>query len=105
MSVLVVDELEAVEIEKGETERKCGVKTDVEFTAERVIEMTHVVEACGVVCDSELLDARVIVGVFDGDGGVIGEDMQEGDGVVIHLPGARIENFNDSEGAGASLER
>jgi hypothetical protein len=35
--------------------------------------MANVVEAAGVVGDGELLNAGNVVGVFNGDGGVIGE--------------------------------
>ena len=46
--------------------------------------MAHVEEAGGVVGDGELLDARHVARVFDGDGGVVGQDVQKGDGVVGH---------------------
>ena len=47
--------------------------------------MARVEEAGTVVGDGELLDAGDVVRVFDGDGGVVGEDVQKGDGVVGHL--------------------
>jgi hypothetical protein len=51
--------------------------------------MAHVVEAGAVVGDGQLLDAGHVVRILDGDGRVVGQDVQEGDGVVGELVGAR----------------
>ena len=66
--------------------------------------MAHVEEAGGVVGDGELLDARHVVRILDGDGGVVGEDVQEGDGVIVELAGVRIEDLDDAMGAFASAQ-
>src|SRR5580658_8256872 len=67
--------------------------------------MTRVVEAGNVVGDGELLDAGYVLRVFDGDGCVIDEDMQEGDGVVSLLVEVGVEDFEDAVGSFASANR
>ncbi len=67
--------------------------------------MAHVEQAGGVVGDGELLNARHVVRILDGDGGVVAQDVQESDGVITHLAGARIEDFDDSLYAFASAQR
>ncbi len=42
--------------------------------------MAHVEEARGVICDGELLDAVDVPRVFNGNGGMVGKNMKEGDG-------------------------
>ena len=42
--------------------------------------------------------------VLDGDGGVVGENVQEGDGVVGQLVGAGIEDLDGAVGAFASAQ-
>ena len=66
--------------------------------------MADVVEAGGVVGDGELLDARDVVRVLDCDSGVVAEDVKEGDGVIAHLAGARIENLDDALDAFAAAQ-
>ena len=54
----------------------------LQFLLEHVVEMAHVEEAGGVIGDGELLDARDVASIFDGDGRVVAEDVKECDGVV-----------------------
>ena len=61
------------------------LRLSLQLAAKHIVEMAHVVEAGGVVGDGELLDARHVARIFNGDGGVVGQNVQEGDGVVGHL--------------------
>ena len=66
--------------------------------------MAGVVEAGAFVGDAELLDAGHVARILDGDGRVVGENVQEGDGVVGHLVGARIEDLDDAVRAFAAAQ-
>src|ERR1700678_1628103 len=66
--------------------------------------MAGVVEAGYVVGDGKLLDAGDVLGVFDGDGGVVNEDVEKGDGVVRVLVEMGIEDFEDAVGSFASAD-
>ena len=76
----------------------------LQFVLQHLVEMAHVVEAGCVVGNGELLDARHVVRILNGDGRVIAKDMQKGDGVIAHLAGARIENLDDALNAFASAQ-
>ena len=104
MAVCVVDGLESVEIDKGEADRFAVAVRVIDLLLEDLVEMANVVEACSVVGDGELLDSRDVLRILDGDSGMIAEDVKEGDRVVAHLAGARIENFDDTLNAFASAE-
>src|ERR1035441_6575152 len=64
--------------------------------------MPHIVESGDVVGDCQLLDSRYIPRVLNCNSGVVGENMQERDGVVGHLLGPRIEDLDDTVCAFAS---
>ena len=49
----------------------CGAAA-FQFAPQNIVKMADVVEAGGVVGDGELLNAGDVVGILDGDGGVIG---------------------------------
>ena len=44
-------------------------------------------------------------GVLDGDGGVVAEDAQEGDGVLAHQVELAVEQLDDAEGLVAGAHR
>ncbi len=93
VTVGVVDELETVEVKEGEADGNALLGAEFEFAAEDVVEMAGVVESGAVVGDAQLLDAGDVARVFDGDGGVVGEDVEKGDGVIGHAVGAGIEDL------------
>ena len=105
MAVGVVDILEAIEVKEGEADR-CALDSDaLEFTIEYMVEVAGVEEASAVVGDGELLDAGDVVSVFDRDGGVVGEDVEKSNGVVVHLVGAGIDDLDNAVGSLAAAER
>ena len=66
--------------------------------------MAGVEEAGAIVGDAELLDVGDVARILNGDGRMVGENVKEGDGVVGHLVGARIENLDDAVGAFAAAQ-
>ena len=104
MAVDVVHQLEPIEVNEGETHGFALTVAALDFLFHNFVEVADVVETGGVVGDGELLDARNIVCVFDGDGGVIAEDVEEGDGVIAQLAGAGIEDFDHALHAFATAE-
>ena len=60
----------------------------LEFALQYGVEVACVVEAGAVVGNAELLDAGYVTRILNGDGGVVGEDVQECDGVVAEAVGA-----------------
>jgi len=102
MAVLIVDGFEPVEVEEDETEWFGLVVSDVEFCLEQCVKMAGVEETGDVVGDGELLGVGDIQGVLYGDGGVVDEDVQEGDGVVGMLVKVGVEDFQNAVGAFAT---
>src|SRR6202035_117609 len=102
VAVHIVDELEAIEVKEGEAQWVALLEAAVEFAGEHVVKVTDVEEAGGVVRDGELLDAAYVVSILDGDGGVVGEGVEEGDGVVVELPCVGIKNLDDAVSAFAT---
>jgi hypothetical protein len=102
MAVLVVDGFEAIEVEEDEAERFGFVAGDVQLGLKQGVEMAGVEEAGDVVGDGKLLCVGDVLSVFDGDGGVIDQDVQEGDRLVGVLVEMRIEDFEDAVGAFAT---
>ena len=99
VTVRVVDQLEKVEVKESQAHGEIETDGPRQFAAENIVEMARVEEAGSVVGDGELLNARHVARIFNGDGGMIGQDVQEGDCVVVHAIGARIENFDDPIGS------
>jgi len=104
MSVGIVDQLEVVQIDEGQAEGLALLEAVGQLPAQHAVEMAYVVEAGGVVGDGELLDAGHVAGVLNGDGGMVGENVQQGDGVVSEMIGARIVDFDHAVGAFASAQ-
>jgi len=105
MAVDVIHGFESVKVDEGEADGSSVTLAAFDLQFESLVEMADVVEAGGVVGDGELLDMRDVVCVFDGDSGVVAEDMEEGDGVIAHLACTRIENFYDALDAFTAAER
>ena len=105
MAVRVIDQLEAVQIKEGQAYGKAEAAAAFQLPAEHIVKMAHVEEPGGVVGDGELLDAGHVARVFNGDGRVVGKDVQEGDGVVGELLGAGIEDLNRAVRAFAAAQR
>src|SRR5580658_9469059 len=104
MAMKIVDELEAVQIEEDEAQGLHVAMGLFQFAFEDFVEMARVEEAGDVVGDGELLDAGNILGVLDGDCGVVDEDMQERDGVVGLVVETGIEYLQNSVGAFAAAD-
>ena len=66
--------------------------------------MAGVEEASAIVSDGELVDEGDGTGVADGDGGVITEDAEEGDGVFREEVELGVEELDDAESAGAGAD-
>ncbi len=104
VAVDVVDAFEAVEVEEDETEG-FGVAAGVfKFALEFSVEVAAVVEAGDVVGDGELLCAGDVLCVFNGDCGVVGEDVEEGDRVFRLIVELGVEDFEDAVGAFATTD-
>src|SRR6185312_203061 len=104
MAVCVVDKLEAVQVQKRQADRRLQTQAAVQLASQHVVEVSHVVEASGVVGDGQLLNARHVARIFNGDGGVVGQDVQERHRVIVHLVGARVQNFDYALRAFASAQ-
>ena len=77
MTVLVVDQLEMVKVHKDNAEFRVEATRTLELDLQGRMEVAGVEESRAVVGDGEFLDAFERAGVFDGNPGVVGEDMQE----------------------------
>src|SRR6476620_1882403 len=66
--------------------------------------MANVKEAGCVIGDCELLDVGDVLRVFDGDGGMVAEDVKKRDRVVAHLAGARVEDLDNTLNAFAAAQ-
>ena len=107
VAVSVVDVLEVVEVDEGEAEgdgdwiglgargRSLG---EFYLLLEHGVEVAGVEEAGAVVGDGELVDEVDGACVADGDGGVVAEDAQEGDGVFAEEIELGVEELDDAEG-------
>src|ERR1035441_6092458 len=57
VAVLVVDALEAIEVEEGEAYREAELRGTLECATQHVVEMARVVETGAIVGDAQLLNA------------------------------------------------
>lgn len=105
MTMNVVDLFKSIEVEEGEADGCALGCAAFELAIEHVVKVASVEKAGAVVSDGELLNAGDVVGIFNRDRGVVGEDVKESDGVVGHLIGTWIDNLDDTMGTFAATER
>ena len=101
----VVDQLEAVQVKEYQAQRQPQAAAPLQLPAQNLVKVTHVVEAGRVIGDGQLLNPGHVARVLDGDGGVIGQNVQEGDGIVGDLIGARVEDLDGAVRSLASAQR
>src|ERR1700691_3798432 len=101
----VVDQLEAVEIEERQAYGLSKMAATFQFPPQHFVEMAHIVKARGVVSDRELLNASHVVRILNGDGRVVGQNMQECNGVIGELIRARIEDLDCAMNTFAATKR
>lgn len=99
VTVAVIDGFEVVEIEEDEAEVSAGASSSKDLFLKHLLEAALVVEAGAVVGDGEGLDFFDGAGIFNGDGGVVAEDVEERDGVLGHGLKAAVEELDDAESA------
>ncbi len=98
------NQFEAVEVEEDQAEGFRFPACCFQLFLEDGVEMARVVEAGDVVGYGELLDAGYVLRVFDGDGGVVDQNVQEGDGVVGLLVEMGVEDLEDAVGSFAAAD-
>jgi hypothetical protein len=76
-----------------------GVGGWSDFLLEQGVEVTGVEEAGAVVGDAEVVDELDVAGVFEGDGGVVAEDAEEGDRGLGHEVELGVVELEDAEDA------
>ncbi len=95
----VVDLFEVVEVDEEQAEAGLGDGCgQLDLLVQQGVEVACVEEAGAVVGDGELVDELDGAGVLDGDGGVVAEDAQEGDGVLALQVELGVEELDDAEG-------
>ena len=97
VAVVVVDQLEAVEIEEEDAELVAEAGGAVDLGLDGVVEMARVVEAGAVVGDGEFLDLLDGAGVVDGDGGIVGQGLQEHELIVAEAGHIDVDELDDAE--------
>jgi hypothetical protein len=96
VAVRIVDQLEAVQVKEGQAHRRPIPSASLKLLRQNIVKMAGVVKARAVVGDAQLLDAGHIARVLNGNGRVVGQNVQEGDGRVVQPVGAGVEDLNDA---------
>src|SRR6185437_802333 len=89
---------------KDDAERLIETAGALDFVGQHGGEVARVEEMRAVVGDGEFLDAFDSARVFDGDGGVVADDVEEGDGVVSERLRRGMRDLQDAEGTLARTE-
>jgi hypothetical protein len=99
-----------VEVHEEEAEVRLGDGDDAGVSGggvgdhlllEEGVEVAGVEEAGAVVGDAEVVDELDVAGVFEGDGGVVAEDAEEGEGGLGKEVELAVVELEDAEDAGA----
>src|ERR1700722_11861335 len=97
MSVSVIDLFEVVEIDEQDRELVAVASRAVNLGFQSLVEMTGVIEPGAVIGDGKFLNLFHGARVFNGDGGVIANRLQEKRflvGEVFHL---YVDQLNDAQ--------
>src|SRR5271168_4866938 len=85
MSVLVVHSLEVVKVQKEQSKFIAEPGRTVDLLANHRKEMASVIQTGAIVGDTEFLYAAHGPGIFDSNGGVVSQGLQEELASDIHL--------------------
>ena len=106
VAVGVVDLLEVVEVDEQQAELVAAIGCrDRDLFVQQGVEVARVEEAGAVVGDGELVDQLDRARVLDGDGGVVAENAEEGDGVLAHQVELAVEELDDAESLVSGADR
>src|SRR5271166_4699671 len=98
MAVSVVDAFEVIEVDENQGELESVAVRAVDFSVQHEIQMARVVEAGAIVGDGELVNALHVARIFDSDGRVVRERLQQGEIAGAETFGANaIDQFDDTE--------
>ena len=97
VAVAVVDLLEVVEVEEEDAELVAEAGGAVDLGLDGVVEVARVVKSGAVIGDGEFLDLFDGAGVVDGDGGVVGQGLQEHELIVAEAGHIDVDELDDAE--------
>ena len=94
MSILIIDVLEVVEIQKQQAEFVTEALRAVNLLGKHRKQMARIVQASAIVGDAELLNALNSASVLNGNCGVVGESLEQNlvAGIDLHVDTDQLDN-------------
>ena len=97
VAVIVIDQLEAVEVEEEDAELVAEAVGAIDLGLDGAVEMARVVESGAVVGDGQFLDLLDGAGVVNGDGGIVGQGLEEHELIAAEGGHIDVDELDDAE--------